>query len=411
MPRPRLPRTPFVDLPRLEAAGYDYYFLPIEAHLEQGRVRLADGREMLMLGGYSYHGLGRDPRVVAAAQAATSQLGTNSHGARALAGTTTAHRAFEERWAAFLGVEDALTFASGYVANLAALGALVGPGDVVLSDRLNHASLLDGVRFSGAAQRTYHRPTAATLTRKLRSAPEGAAVLLVTDAVFSMDGSIADLPALIAFARSAGASIFLDECHSMLILGATGRGLCEHQGVDPAEVLVHMGTLNKALPAAGGYIAGSRELCRFLAVEARGFLYSAAIPPASAAAALAGLTILEEEPWHFAELSRKADLFRLRLRSHGLDCGRSETPIVPVILGPPGVALETARRCQAAGLFVHPIVPPVVPPGSARLRCTVMSTHRDEDLARAADTIAEIVEGLRPEAERYAGIDPYRRAG
>lgn len=393
-----LPRKPRWDPKKVREAGYYMYFKEISEHLPNGRVRLRDGSDNLMLGGYSYHGLGCDPRVITAAKSAVDRYGTTTHGSRFLAGTTGIHRELEAELADFIGVDDVVTFSSGYTANLAAIGSLCTKADVIMSDFRNHASLIDGMRLSRAH----------VLTENLSSwdgalpssvAKPGAGGLIVSDGVFSMDGTCADLAHLVGLADQLGAALYVDECHSMFALGKTGRGLCELQGVEPDRIAIHMGTLSKAIPAQGGYVGGSRDLCEFLRHEARGFIYSGAPGPAAAGAALGGIKILREETWRFHELDRKAGLFRDRLKQNGLDVGDSVTAIVPVILGPEQQAFEVARRCHEIGIFVHSIIPPIVPPGTSRLRCSVMSCHEDQQLLAAADKIAEIVRAVRNDLE------------
>lgn len=393
-----LPRMPRWDPRKVREAGYYMYFKEIAEHLPNGRVRLRDGTNNLMLGGYSYHGLGCDPRIIDAARSAVERYGTTTHGSRFLAGTTGIHRELEEELADFVGVEDSVTFSSGYTANLAAIGSICTKSDVIISDSRNHASLIDGVKFSRATVLTEDLSSwTGLLPDSALDSPGGG--LVVSDGVFSMDGTCANLSILVRLAEQLGASLYVDECHSMFALGSTGRGLCEVQGVDPKSISMHMGTLSKAIPSQGGYVGGSRDLCEFLRHEARGFIYSGAPAPSAAGAALEGIRILRNETWRFRELDRKSQLFRARLKENGLDVGQSTTAIVPVILGTELLAFEVARRCHELGIFVHAIIPPIVPPGTSRLRCSVMSCHDDAELLAAADKIAEIVTSVSTELE------------
>ncbi len=339
---------------------------------------------MTMLASYSYLGLNQHPRINQAAGVAIQKYGTGTHGSRLLAGTLDLHSQLEQAIATFKGTEDAVYFSSGYVANLSAISCLVRKGDCIFGDRLNHASVLDGCLQSRALVFRSRHNDAAALDRLLQSTPGTARKLVVADAVFSMDGDILDLPAISAVCRQHGASLMVDECHYVGVLGRTGSGIEEHFGMAADTIDIKMGTLSKAIPSAGGYVAGSRELCTFLRHEARGFIYSGAPSAATAAAALEGLSILKESPHIVAELHRKSRFFKALLLRVGFDLGTTQTPIVPVIVGSTENASNLAKYCQENGIFIHAIYPPVVPAGTARLRATVIASHTEEELTQAA---------------------------
>jgi len=372
-----------------------YFWLKaVEAVHPGGKVSVAGYGEMLMLGGYSYLGLCDDQRIGEAAQAAIERFGTGSHGSRLLSGTLTLHDQLEQALASFKNTTDAVVFSTGYVANLSTISALVHRHDVVLCDRLSHASILDGGMQAVAPLVRFRHNDAADLDRRLRECPPGARKLVVADAVFSMDGDILDLPAISRVCRGNGAYLMVDECHAVGVLGARGTGIEEHFGLPSDTIDIKMGTLSKSIPSSGGYVAGSAELCVYLRHKARGFIYSGSPTPASVAAALEALRIIRAEPERVEELQRKTAFFKHLLRRAGFDLGLSASPIVPIMVGDADLAALLARRCQEAGLFIQPICPPVVPAGTARLRASVMANHAYADLETAAGTLARCARDL-----------------
>lgn len=386
--RSRRPFPPPTTWPIEEATREGWYFWlqQIDAVLPGGRVRVRGRGEMLMLSGYSYLGLGEHPWVTGAAKAALDDFGAGTHGSRLLAGTLRLHRELEEAIAAFKGTADAVVFSSGYVANHATLSCLLRKGDRLLADRNCHASIIDGCMASRAEFSRFAHNHAAALAESLDAATTERQ-LVVADAVFSMDGDILDLPAFARACREGGGLLMVDECHSVGVLGRTGRGIEEHFDLPADTIDIKMGTLSKAIPSAGGYVAGSAELCRFLRHEARGFLYSGSTPAPVVAAARAGLELLVREPWRVEKLRDNAALFRQRLLAMGFDLAGSETPIVPILVGEEFAAARLAAACQRRGLFIQAVFPPVVPKGTARLRATVMASHEPADLVWAADQI------------------------
>ncbi|WP_425412981.1 aminotransferase class I/II-fold pyridoxal phosphate-dependent enzyme [Micromonospora nigra] len=359
----------------------DYFYEPVVEDAKGAWIRF-DGRWFLNLASYSYLGLIGHDYIDAQAHRAVERYGTGAHGVRLLAGTLQLHRELELTIARFLGTEDAVVFSSGYIANVATVGALVGPDDVIIGDVYNHASILDGYRLSGANVVTYAHNDLADLERALRRT-EGAGRLVVTDAVFSMDGDVADLPGIVELCERHDAMLMVDEAHSLGVLGATGRGIIEHFGLDPARVPVKMGTLSKTVPSAGGYVAGSSDLIFALKNNARGWMFSAAATPAQVAAAKAAFEVMTVASHLPDELRARTDRYRQKLHQLGFDTRVSTTPVVPIYCASAEQAQAMARLCQQDGLFVQPIVYPTVPKALPRLRTIVNLSHTDGDLDEA----------------------------
>ncbi|MFC9795544.1 aminotransferase class I/II-fold pyridoxal phosphate-dependent enzyme [Streptomyces sp. NPDC127584] len=363
----------------------EYFYEPVIEEASGSRIKF-DGRWFLNFASYSYLGLIGHPYIDEQALRAVEQHGTGAHGVRLLAGTLHLHRELELALARFLGAEDAIVFSSGYMANVATVGALVGPGDTVIGDVYNHASILDGYRLSNAKVVTYAHNDLADLERALRKAGDGGR-LVVTDAVFSMDGDVADLPGILELCERYDAPLMVDEAHSLGVLGDTGRGITEHFGIDPDRVHVKMGTLSKTVPSAGGYVAGSRDLIFALKNNARGWMFSAAATPAQVAAAKAAVDVMTAAPSLPRELRLRTTRYRDQLHALGFDTLASETPVVPVICSSADQAVEMARLCQQDGLFVQPIVYPAVPRTLPRLRTIVNLSHTEADLDAAVLTL------------------------
>jgi 8-amino-7-oxononanoate synthase len=361
-----------------------YFFNIPVSELQGGAKVLVDGREMAMFSSYSYLGLLGHPRINAAARAALDRFGTGTHGVRTLAGSLTLHQDLEEGLAAWKGTDDAITYSSGYVTNLTTVSSLVGRHDTVFSDKLNHASIVDGCLLSGARFVRFRHNDMDELDARLRQADPAGARLVVADAVFSMDGDIVDLPHLTEVCRQHGAWLMVDEAHSLGVLGETGRGLEEHFGL-PGVIDIKMGTLSKTIPSIGGYIAGRADLISYLRHTARAYIFSAALPPPQAAAALEALHVIEEEPGRVQDLRRNSRAFVSGLRQLGLDTLRTQTPIVPILCGSDDRAYEMTRECHRLGVFVTPVVSPAVAPGMARLRATVTAAHTPELIEQALE--------------------------
>ena len=376
-----------LDLAR--AAGAYYFETPLVA-LDGPNVTSAGGERKIMFATYSYLGLLGHPRISAAAEQAVRMYGTGTHGVRLNGGTLDLHKRLESRIAQYLDREAAITFSSGFMTNVAVISSLVRPADWVISDQWNHASIVDGCNASGGVFRVFPHADVDALEKILGEAPPGVLKLVISDAVFSLDGDVMNLPAISACCRRHGALLMVDEAHSIGILGPSGRGIEAHFGMK-GVIDVCMGTLSKTIPAVGGFVAGSERLIEFLRFTARGYVFSAAMPPAVAAAALAAFDVLEEEGEERQRaLMENVNFFLQGLRAAGLDTGRTTTAIIPVIVGSEERAVALTKYCQDRGLFAMPVLPPAVPVGTARLRLNVMATHTRPDLERA---LAIIVEG------------------
>jgi glycine C-acetyltransferase len=370
-------------------AGLYFYLEAIEEYLPNNRVRVAGHGEMLLLGGYSYLGLNNHPAINEAAKAAIERYGTGTHGVRMLAGTLALHRELEAEVARFKGTQAAATFSSGYFANVSAIACLVGRNDTVICDKLDHASIVDGCLLSGAKFVRYNHNDMAHLEKSLRDASDRGRCLVVVDGVFSMDGDVVNLPEVSRLCREYGALLMVDEAHSVGVLGKTGRGVEEHFGMPADTVDVKMGTFSKAIPSVGGYIAGSQKLCDYLYHQARGFIYSGALPPSSAAAALAALQVIQEEPQRVQRLHDNVAYFAKALGEAGFSFLDSTTAVFPIVVGDDWRAFELARSCQTRGVYVQAIPHPVVPKGKARLRAAVYATHTKVDLDFCARVLSE----------------------
>lgn len=369
----------------LKAEDLYFYNQPV-AELRGGARVVVNGREMGMYASYSYLGLVGHPKINAAARNAIDKYGTGTHGVRTLAGSLNLHKELEEIIADFKGTEAAITYTSGYVTNLTVVSTLLGRGDYVISDKLNHASIVDGCLMSGAKFLRFRHNDMADLENRLQSIESGATKLVVADAVFSMDGDIIDFPTLVALCRKYRAWLMIDEAHSLGVLGKTGRGIEEHFGM-PGTIDIKMGTLSKTIPSVGGYIAGKKELIDFLRHTSRAYIFSAALPPAQAAAALESFKVIQDEPWRIEKLQANTNQFIKGLQSRGFDTMQTCTAIVPVLCGTDEMAFSMTREAQYEGVFVLPVVSPAVPPGLARLRATVTAAHEADEIELAMDVI------------------------
>jgi glycine C-acetyltransferase len=361
-----------------------FYLEPVE-ELRGGRV-LVEGRgEMIMLSSYSYLGLLSHPEIEAAAKEAIDRFSTGTHGVRLLAGTLTLHNELERKIAAFKGAEAAIVYSSGYVTNLTTISTLVGRGDLVVCDKLNHASIVDGCLLSGAKFVRFRHNDMEHLERRLAKADPQVNKLVVADAVFSMDGDVINLPEVSRLCRKYGAWLMIDEAHSLGVLGQTGHGIEEHFGLSPETVDIKMGTLSKTIPSVGGYIAANADVIDLLKHQSRAFIFSAALPPAQVGAALAAFDIIECEPERVARVQHNMVALRDGLQERGFDTMLTETPVVPLVCGEDAKSWAMAKLCQDAGLFVQGIPSPVVPQGTARLRCIVTAAHTVEDIQYCLD--------------------------
>jgi len=352
------------------------------------RVRVG-GRELLQFASNNYLGLANDPRVKEAARRAIQKWGWGAGASRLVAGHTEAHEALEADLAAFKHTEAALVFPTGYQTNLGVVGSLVGRGDLVLSDRENHASIYDAVKLSGARLVRYVHADAGDAARLLaKHRDDPGRRLIVTDTVFSMDGRLAPLRALALLAEREGAMLVLDEAHATGILGPTGAGLAEEVGLE-SGITASVGTLSKALGGIGGFVAASRAVCDLIVNHGRSFIYTTALPAAACEAARAALKIVRAEPDRRRRVLALAERLRGALREKGFESGRSETQIVPVLVGAPERALALAAALLERGIFSPAIRPPTVPPGTSRLRVSLTAEHTEEDVERLVSALDE----------------------
>jgi glycine C-acetyltransferase len=352
------------------------------------RMRV-DGREVLLFAGSNYLDLAAHPEVAEAAARAARDLGCAAGGSRLINGNLAIHEELEERLAKFLGRESALAFATGYMANVGVIPALVGRDDVVVSDQLSHASIVDGCRLSRAGVRVFpHGDLDAVASILAEVCTAGRRVLLAVDGVYSMDGDLAPLAELVALAQQHGAMVLLDDAHGTGTLGKTGRGSAEALGVTEG-VDIYLGTLGKSLGSFGAFVAGSPALRDLLVNTARSFIFSCALAPPQVAAAIASLGVIEREPWRRQALQARAARLRERLGAHGVDTSPSTTHIVPVIIGDNPRTMAVCEALLERGFYAQGIRHPSVPAGTARLRITAMATHSEAEIDALADAVAE----------------------
>jgi glycine C-acetyltransferase len=348
------------------------------------------GRRLINLSSNNYLGLNTHPRLIEAAVQAAREWGAGSGAVRTIAGTQTLHEELERRLAVFKKTPAALTFQSGYAVNVGVLSAMLEEGDVVVSDKLNHASIIDGIRLTKADRLLYEHTDVDDAERALKQARDKGyrRILLVTDGVFSMDGDIAPLPALVERAEQYGAAVMVDDAHASGVLGSNGRGTTDHFGLH-GRVALNIGTLSKAVGVVGGYIASTQIVRDFLIHKGRPFLFSSSHPPAVVAACIAAVDVLEQEPELIDRLWENTRYYKEKLRELGFDLGRSETPITPVMCGEAGVAMQLSDMLLERGVFAQGIGFPTVPRGQARVRTIVCATHTRDQLDRALDAFAD----------------------
>lgn len=347
-----------------------------------------NGEKVLLLCSNNYLGLANDPRLKEEALRAIEKWGCGSGGSRSISGSLGIHRLLEERLARFHGSEEALLFNSGYSANLSLLTSLMGEGDAIFSDALNHASIVDGCRLSKASVQIYHHLDMKHLESLLQENQERRR-LIVTDGIFSMDGDEAPLPEIVQLAKRYEALTMVDEAHAIGVFGPTGRGTLEHFQLSQ-EVDILMGTFGKALGCFGSYMAGRKSLIEFLINTGRVFLYTTALPPSVSASVLASLDLLDEEPGRRERLWTNVHYLREGLDQLGFDTMKSQAHIIPVLIGEPKITMEMDRRLLEGKVFVQGIRPPTVPEGKCRLRVTVMATHTREDIDFALEKFEKV---------------------
>jgi len=352
-----------------------------------------DGREVLLFAGSNYLDLAHHPEVVEAAAAAARAFGCAAGGSRLINGNLEIHEALESELADYLGTEAALAFSTGYMANVGVIPALAGRGDLVISDALSHASIVDGCRLSRAEVRIFPHADLDHLEKLLReTASTRRDVLVVVDGVYSMDGDVAPLAELVPLAKRWGAMVLVDDAHGTGTLGATGRGSAELCGVG-RDVDVVLGTLGKSLGSFGAFVAGSRPLRDLLVNTARSFIFSCALAPPQVAAARAALAVMRREPWRREQLSQNADRLRSGLAARGIATAPSATHILPVIVGDNDATMQVCERLLERGVYAQGIRHPSVPEGTARLRITPMATHRSSEIDYVVDLLAKALIG------------------
>ncbi len=372
------------------AQGFYPYFRCIDD--SYGNHVLCQGAEKIMIGSNNYLGLAQDPRVIEAACEATRRFGAGCTGSRLLNGTIRLHEELEAQLADFLQREAVLLFSTGFFANQGALTALLEAEDAILCDRENHASIIEGCQTSVARLIPYRHNSAMALRNRLKRLPEESGKLVIMDGVFSMSGDIADLPALLPIAKEYGAITYVDEAHSLGVLGPQGRGTAHHFGIND-EVEIMMGTFSKSLGSMGGFIAGSQEMIEFLKHKARCFIFTAALAPAVVGGVLKALELMRQEPERIEQLWMNTHKMHAGFKSIGFNIGSTQTPIVPILIGSEAKAFTFSQRLFEEGIFATPAIYPAVRYGEAIVRTSFMSTHTENDL----NFILEVFEKLARE--------------
>ncbi len=376
----------FTKAREIQAAGLYPYFKPISK--AEDTVVVIEGRERIMMGSNNYLGLTHHPRVLEAAKKALENFGSGCTGSRFLNGTIKLHEELEARLADFFSKESALVFSTGYQANLGLISGLVGRGDVVYIDKLDHASIVDGAKLSYGETERFNHGDLAQLERRLERKP-GRGSMIIVDGVYSMEGDIADLPGLVKIAQKYGAALAVDDAHSTGVLGSKGDGTASHFGlIDEVDVIV--GTFSKSLASIGGFVVASESVVHYLKHHSRPLMFTAALPPSNTAGVLAALEIMIEEPERRDRLWQNTDRFREGCRNLGFEIGSTQTPIIPILIGTLERTFRTWRKLFEAGVFTNPVVPPAVPPDQCRLRASLMATHTDEQIDLVLDVLGKL---------------------
>lgn len=380
------------ELEKLKEAGLFINIRTIEG--PQGAWITVDGKKVFNLCSNNYLGFANNPQLKYAAQKAIEEYGVGPAAVRTIAGTTTLHKELERKLALFKGVESTISFQSGFCANLAVIPAIVGEGDVVFSDELNHASIIDGCRLSKARTVRYTHGNPKDLETKISMEKNAARRLIITDGVFSMEGDIAPLPEIVEIAATFGAITMVDDAHGEGVLGRGGRGIADHFNLH-GKVDIEVGTLSKAFGVVGGYVAGSKRLTDYLAQRGRPFLFSSAVPAADVAACIAAVDILTASDSLVKQLWENTVFFQEKLKDAGFRLGNTKTPITPVFIGDIKVAQDFSGRLFDEGIFAQAIGYPTVPAGKARIRVMLSAAHRRGDLAWASECFRKIAKSLK----------------
>ncbi len=377
----------YKDARAVEAMGLYPYFRRISSSPDTKVI--AEGREVIMIGSNNYLGLTNHPKVIEAIHQAVDKYGSGCTGSRFLNGTLDMHVLLEEELADFMGTESALVFSTGFQTNLGTISTLVGKDDIVIGDRANHASIVDGCRMSFGDFKKYKHNNMADLERHLAKNGNSRGKLVVTDGVFSMEGDIANLPKITELSSKYGARVMVDDAHSIGVLGENGRGTAEYFHIED-QVDIVMGTFSKSLASLGGFIAADEDVIHYIKHHSRALIFSAAPPPAAVAAVRTTLKIMKSEP------ERRTRLWEITRRMHkefkgmGFDIGATQTPIIPIIVGEDMKTFAFWKSLTEAGLFTNPIISPAVPPGQALIRTSYTATHTDEQLDRVLQIFKDV---------------------
>jgi 8-amino-7-oxononanoate synthase len=377
----------FTKAREVKAAGLYPYFKPISE--SEDTVVTIEGRKRIMLGSNNYLGLTHHPKVLEAASRALARYGSGCTGSRFLNGTLDLHVQLEAAIAEFLGKEDCIVFSTGYLANVGLISGLVGRGETVFLDKLDHASIVDGAKMSFGETERFNHGDLAGLERKLERAGTSKGAMIVVDGIYSMEGDIADIPGLVRVARKNGAALAVDDAHSLGVLGPNGDGTAAHFGMtDDVDIIA--GTFSKSLASIGGFVSGSENVINYIRHHSRPLIFTASLPPANTAGVLAALEVLQTDTERRERLWANTRRLHEGFRSYGFEIGPTETPIVPVLIGTMENTFVMWRRLFDAGVFTNPVMPPAVPPSQCRLRTSVMATHTFDQIDFCLETFAQI---------------------
>jgi 8-amino-7-oxononanoate synthase len=368
------------------AGGYYPYFIPLTEN--EGTEAVYRGHRLIMCGSNNYLGLTTHPEVRKAAQDAIQHFGTSCTGSRFLNGTIELHEQLERELATWVGKEAALVFSTGMQTNLGTISSIVSRDDVVILDKQDHASIVDGAKLSWGKTMRYRHNDMADLERVLKQAGQEVGMLVVVDGLYSMEGDIAPLPSIVPLCKKYGARLMVDDAHATGVLGG-GRGTAAHFNITDDVDLI-MSTFSKSFASLGGFIAGDNEIVQYIKHHARSMIFSASIPPSNAAAALAALHVMQKEPERIKRLDEIATFMRKEYRGLGFDIGKSETPVIPIHIGDDLRTMTIWKELFDAGIFVNPVISPAVPEGSQLLRTSYMATHTDEQLNRVLETFTRV---------------------
>jgi 8-amino-7-oxononanoate synthase len=377
----------FTQAKEIIAMGHYPYFRKIES--EQDTEVICDGKRMLMMGSNSYLGLTNHPRVIEAAKKATDKYGTGCAGSRFLNGTLDIHIELEAKLAELVGKEDSLAFAAGYMANLGAIQSMVDKGEFIVTDKFDHASIIDGCKLSDGKMLRFNHNNMNHLDTVLEKRTSGDDALIVVDGIFSMEGDIADVANICKIAGKHGASVMVDEAHSLGVLHHTGAGATMAAGCTDQVDLI-MGTFSKSLASIGGFIAGSSDIIHFMKHHARSLIFSASLPPASAASVLEAMKIMKEEPERIEQLWKNTHYMMKNFKAMGFNTGTSCTPVIPLHVGGVMNAFKMWKQLDDEGVFINPVVPPAVPPNDTLIRTSFMATHTRKQLDEALEKFEKI---------------------